>query len=149
MKTNFIVQKSYAFLCAIGFVLFFLSSGLQTVTAQSSSPLPQLVSVDAAITIVTAELDILEKKSNGDPNLLTPAETERAKILHFVLNELQTNQYSTGYQTMYALHLVATDDIFKQLQQTQSTIEVNPFAWITQKYKTDANYKYVVEKLKI
>lgn len=149
MKTNFYVQKSYAFLCALGFVLFFLSSGFQTVTAQSSSPLPKLVSVDAAINIVVAELDVLAKKSNGDPNLLTPAETERARILNFVLNELQTNQYFTGYQTEYALHLVATDDIFKQLQQTQSTITVDPFAWINQKYRTDNNYKYVVEKLKI
>lgn len=92
----------------------------------------------------------LAKKSNGDPANLTVNETHRMRIMSMISGELQTNKDVVGYQTEFAVHLWATDATYQQLVQSgSSTIQVDPFTWIYNTYKSDKEYKYVVDLLKL
>jgi hypothetical protein len=149
-KTNFFVQKSYAIFFALTFVLFGISAAFNSANAQLKSPLPKLVPISEAFGILTAEMEDLAKKSNGDPANLTADETQRMRIMGVILGDLQTNKDVVGYQTEFAVHLYATDATYQKLVQSGvSTIEVDPYSWIYNTYKSDKEYYYVVNRLKI
>lgn len=149
-KTNLFVQKSFVIFFALTFVLFGISAAFNSVNAQLKSPLPKLVPISEAFGILTAEMEGLAKKSNGDPANLTINETHRMRIMSMISGELQSNKDVVGYQTEFAVHLWATDATYQQLVQSgSSTIQVDPFTWIYNTYKSDKEYKYVVDLLKL
>lgn len=147
-RTNF-SQKSSALLYAFGFLLFFLVTSTSRLSAQNSSPIPPLVSIQEAINILHADLEDLRHQQPMDMNLWSKDALDVMHMETFVLNELKANQSYVGYQTLYAVHLVATNDVYNQLVNSgATTIEVDPFNWIYTKYKSDKNYQRLVSLLK-
>lgn len=150
-KMNLYVLKSFGVLIALSFVLLGLTSSFQSANAQNSSPLPKLVQISEAISILTVEMDELALKSQGDPANLTAGEQERMRMMGAIRGELTNNKDFVGYKTEYAVHLAATQAVFNQLQQGNPNAEValDPFTWIRYKYDNDPEYRYVVQKLKL
>lgn len=147
-RTNF-SQKSSALLYAFGFLLFFLITSSSNLSAQNVSPIPPLVSIQEAIDIIQADMTDIRKKEPADMAQWSENSLKTMTLETFVLNELKANQNYVGYQTLYAVHLAATNDVYNQLVNSgATTIEVDPFNWIYTKYKSDKIYQRLVSLLK-